>query len=202
MSNLATGKDSLAGKWKGRLGWAALAAAAALAIAGLSLSTASAHVDPGTYTGDIEAAGADCGGGTISVTTTADGAAIASVTVTGVNANGETLSGTTTITGDSVPIDDATGGFATYFDVSGHEVGVSGTFDDAGNLAGGVDVADVLCSTTYSAVAAATVVPTALPSTGTGTTTGSGSAPWPLLGAALALLGLGAGTVLLRRRAS
>jgi hypothetical protein len=206
MSNLITGKDSLAGKLKGRPAWWFLGAVAAALVAILSVGTASAHLEhPGTYTGDIEAAD-DCGGGTVSVTTDATGENITGVSVTDFMVNGEAVTGSATIDTGTVPVDEDTKSFeGAYFDVGGVQVGISGTFDnDAGTLAGGVDANPSTCSTAaYSAVAGATVAPTALPSTGTGSSSGdSTGAPWALIASALALLGLGAGVVFLRRRAA
>jgi hypothetical protein len=187
------------------LRWWALGAIAAAAVALLSIGTASAHVDPGTYTGDIEEVSANCGGGTISVTTNADGSAVTTIVVTGLMAQDsegapKTLTGTMNFPDGETPIAED-GTFSAYFEVLASEIQLAGTFDD-GTLSGGLDTVPGDCGTAaYSAVAAATVAPTALPSTGTGSTSGGSSgAPWALVGAAMALLGLGAGVVFLRRR--
>jgi MYXO-CTERM domain-containing protein len=204
MSNLITGKDSLAGKLKGRPAWWFLGAVAAALVAILSVGTASAHIEhPGTYTGDVAASG-DCGGGTVTVMTRADGGDIAEVSVTDLMVDGEAISGSATFDAGTVEIHHDGDSFTAYFDVEGHQVEVSGAFVDggAGGLEGSVTVTPSTCGAlAYSAVAGATVAPTALPSTGTGSSSSdSTGAPWALIASALALLGLGAGVVFLRRR--
>jgi hypothetical protein len=188
---------------KSRHAWWFIGAVAAAIVAILTVGTASAHLDnPGTFTGDIEASG-DCGGGLITVTTNADGTEITGISVADVNVEGTSISVSASFDEGTVPIDEEAASFTAYFSGESVEVAVSGTFIDegAGGVEGSITATPSTCGAlAYSAVLGA-VAPTALPGTGTGSTGGdSTGASWALIAAAVALLGLGAGVVFLRRR--
>jgi len=204
-----TGKDSLAGKLKSRLLWWLIGAAGALLLAGLALgpSSAQAQVAGATYKGDIQ------GGGTVEITVSSDGQGISSVKLTGF------VTYCTVVTQQSTqdPATPIEGGFfiATFQAgpaASPLYIGVFGQFTGATiDGAIGVGAIDPQCeqeprtfTASQVAGAAATPSPTvaarALPSTGSGSD--SAGAPWALLAGATAVLGLGAGVVLLRRRST
>jgi len=190
-----TGKDSLAGKLKSRLLWWLIGAAGALLLAGLALgpSSAQAQVAGATYKGDIQ------GGGTVKLT--------GFVTYCTVVTQQSTQDPATPIEG---------GFFIATFQAgpaaSPLYIGVFGQFTGATiDGAIGVGAIDPQCeqeprtfTASQVAGAAATPSPTvaarALPSTGSGSD--SAGAPWALLAGATAVLGLGAGVVLLRRRST
>jgi hypothetical protein len=146
-----------------------------------------------------------CGGGTISVTTDADGANVARIAVVGLQAEDsegvrKTLTGTANFPADVVPIaEDAT--FSAYFEVLASEIQLAGTFGD-GSLTGALDIVPGTCGTLAYSAAAATAVPTALPSTGSGPNGGGSNVSWTVAGVAMALLGLSAALVLLFRKPS
>jgi LPXTG-motif cell wall-anchored protein len=156
-----------------------------------------------TYTGDVQASG-DCGGGTVSVTVSADGAEVTSASVSGVgDGAGGTMTGSATFPSGAAPIGDdgSISSGDVYIQTADGSVTIGGVFDGS-DLTGAVTVTPSTCGAlSFSAVAGAVTAPTALPSTGIADDSSGGSSmPWAIVAGVLAALGLGAGAFVLRRR--
>lgn len=156
-----------------------------------------------TFSGTIDA-GDGCGGGTISITRSADLLSVTRIAVEGFQADGRTFAGAATFDEGTVPIDPETGSFGwAYFSgrEPGQEIAVSGIFSPY-QLSGAVTVSPSTCGpvrfTTYIGGRGGP----GLPATGSGPSPSSTEPAgwWLLAAAALGLAALATGLALSRRR--
>lgn len=193
----------------GWLGGAAALAVAALLVAGLA-ATGGVHAQEGgaTYTGAIDTLTAECGGGTISLILSADGASVSQFVLDGATVGAvavNTLSdppGGPFIVNVSLPISD--GSFdAAFQPIEGVDAVAQGTFD-GDTVSGSFGVEALACVdvgfTATKAAATTTTDDTTLPTSGTGPMSDSGiSLVWALAAGAFGISTLAVGAAARRR---